>query len=97
VNVVRIYTMIVHGFQLVLANQILAVYVNVMVMLNDVVLILFDMHKQIIHQVVFVKSVNIIQLVRNVNFVRIFFIKIIPYQLQIQMFVNVSYKMKKTT
>ncbi len=88
--------MIVHGFQLVLANQILAVYVNVMVMLNDVVLILFDMHKQIIHQVVFVKNVNIIQLVRDVNFVRIFFIKIIPYRLQIRMFVNVSYTMKKT-
>ncbi len=72
--------MIVHGVQLVLDNQILVFYVNVMVMLNDVVLIQFDMHKQIILQVVFVKIVNIIQLVRDVNFVKIFFTKIILYQ-----------------
>ena len=89
-NVVQICTMIVNGVQLVLVNQIHVVYVNVMVMLNDVDLILFDMLKQITHRVVFVKIVNIIQLDHDVNFVKIFSTKIILCLLLIHKFVNVS-------
>ena len=79
-NVVLLYTMIVNGVQLVLDSQILVVFVNVMAMLNNVVSIQFDMHKQTIHQVVFAKIVNIIQLVQGVNFVKIFSIRTILYQ-----------------
>ena len=82
--------MIDHGIQLVLDNRILVNFVNVMVMLNDAVLIQFDMHKQIIRRAAFVKIVNTIQWVQDVNFVKIFSIRTVLCQLQIHMFVNVS-------
>ena len=89
-NVVRICTMIDRGVQLVSDNRIHVVYANAMVMQNGVVSIRFDMHRQITHRAGFVKIANIIPLDRDVNSVKISFIKIILYQLPIHMFVNVS-------
>ena len=88
-NVVLISTMIDHGVQLVLANRIRAVYVNVTAMQNVVASMLFDMLKRIIHLAVFVKIVNIIPLDHVVNSVKISFTKITLYQSLILMSASV--------